>query len=200
MIKTIFLTVLLAFSLSTLDLKAADSGPPPEIIKKTNPTYAEAKTLVKSKKFDKAVVMLEELLKDSKNSSNPDILNDYAYSLRNLKQYDKAEKFYLAALKINPKHVGANEYLGELYLQTKRPEEAKKRLEVLKTCNCEEYKELKEKIEKQTRKENPVIQSIEVLFHLFHFHRLQNLSPKKKNYDFHEAHFAPLEWPFLFFP
>ena len=27
-------------------------------------------------------------------------------------------------------------------------EEAKKRLEVLKTCNCEEYKELKEKIEK----------------------------------------------------
>ena len=148
MIKTIFLTVLLAFSLSTLDLKAADSGPPPEIIKKTNPTYAEAKTLVKSKKFDKAVVMLEELLKDSKNSSNPDILNDYAYSLRNLKQYDKAEKFYLDALKINPKHLGANEYLGELYLLTKRPEEAKKRLEVLKTCNCEEYKELKEKIEK----------------------------------------------------
>jgi tetratricopeptide (TPR) repeat protein len=148
MIKTIFLTVLLAFSLITFDLKAADSGPPPEIIKKNNPTYAEAKTLVKSKKFDKAVVMLEELLKDSKNSSNPDILNDYAYSLRNLKQYDKAEKFYLAALKINPKHAGANEYLGELYLQTKRPEEAKKRLEVLKTCNCEEYKELKEKIEK----------------------------------------------------
>ena len=148
MIKTIFLTVLLAFSLSTFDLKAADSGPPLEIIKKTNPTYAEAKTLVKSKKFDQAVVMLEGLLKDSKNSNNPDILNDYAYSLRNLKQYDKAEKFYLAALKINPKHIGANEYLGELYLQTKRPDEAKKRLEVLKACNCEEYKELKEKIEK----------------------------------------------------
>ncbi|NCU47181.1 MAG: tetratricopeptide repeat protein, partial [Candidatus Fonsibacter lacus] len=54
----------------------------------------------------------------------------------------------LAALKINPKHIGANEYLGELYLQTKRPDEAKKRLEVLKACNCEEYKELKEKIEK----------------------------------------------------
>ena len=152
MIKTIFLTVLLTFSLtfslSTFDLKAADSGPPPEIIKKTNPTYAEAKTLVKSKKFDKAAVMLEELLKDSKNASNPDILNDYAYSLRNLKQFEKAEKFYLAALKIDPKHLGANEYLGELYLLTKRPEEAKKRLEVLKTCNCEEYKELKEKIEK----------------------------------------------------
>ncbi|NBN88316.1 MAG: tetratricopeptide repeat protein [Proteobacteria bacterium] len=148
MIKTIFLSFLLIFSFNTLNVSAADSGPPPQVIQKTNPSYAEAKTLVKSKKFDQAVVMLEELLKDSKNSNNPDILNDYAYSLRNLKQYDKAEKFYLAALKINPKHIGANEYLGELYLQTKRPDEAKKRLEVLKACNCEEYKELKEKIEK----------------------------------------------------
>jgi len=148
MIKTLFFSILIIFSINNLNVQAADTGPPAQIIQKTNPTYAEAKTLVKNKKFDKAVVMLEELLKDSKNSSNPDILNDYAYSLRNLKQYEKAEKFYLAALKINPKHAGANEYLGELYLQTKRPEEAKKRLEVLKTCNCEEYKELKEKIEK----------------------------------------------------
>jgi len=148
MIKTLFFSILIIFSINNLNVQAADTGPPAQIIQKTNPTYAEAKTLVKNKKFDKAVAMLEELLKDSKNSSNPDILNDYAYSLRNLKQYDKAEKFYLAALKINPKHAGANEYLGELYLQTKRLEEAKKILEVLKTCNCEEYKELKEKIEK----------------------------------------------------
>ncbi|MEY4343410.1 MAG: hypothetical protein RI970_103, partial [Pseudomonadota bacterium] len=69
-------------------------------------------------------------------------------SLRNLKQYDKAEKFYLDALKIKPSHVGANEYLGELYLITKRPEEAKKRLEVLKNCNCDEFKLLKANIDR----------------------------------------------------
>ena len=143
--KTFFI---IFFTLFPFNLNAADSGPSPQVIQKTNPSYAEAKTLVMKKEFDKAVVMLEELLKDSKNSNNPDVLNDYAYSLRNLKQYDKAEKFYLDALKIKPSHVGANEYLGELYLITKRPEEAKKRLEVLKTCNCEEYKELKEKIAK----------------------------------------------------
>jgi len=143
--KTFFI---IFFTLFPFNLNAADSGPSPQVIQKTNSSYAEAKTLVKKKEFDKAVVMLEELLKDSKNSNNPDVLNDYAYSLRNLKQYDKAEKFYLDALKIKPSHVGANEYLGELYLITKRPEEAKKRLEVLKTCNCEEYKELKEKIAK----------------------------------------------------
>lgn len=143
--KTFFIILFTFFS---FNLYAADTGPSPQAIQKTNPTYAEAKILVKKKEFDKAIVMLEELLKDSKNSSNPDVLNDYAYSLRNLKQYDKAEKFYLDALNIKPNHVGANEYLGELYLITKRPEEAKKRLEVLKTCNCEEYKELKEKIAK----------------------------------------------------
>jgi tetratricopeptide (TPR) repeat protein len=143
--KTFFIILFTFFS---FNLYAADTGPSPQAIQKTNPTYAEAKTLVKKKEFDKAIVMLEELLKDSKNSSNPDVLNDYAYSLRNLKQYDKAEKFYIDALKIKPNHFGANEYLGELYLITKRPEEAKKRLEVLKTCNCEEYKELKEKIAK----------------------------------------------------
>ena len=148
MIKTIFLSLLLVFSLNIFDLRAADSSPPPQVLQKTNPTYAGAKALVKSKNFDKAVVMLEELLKDKKNANNPDVLNDYAFSLRNLKQFDKAEKFYLAALKIDPKHIGANEYLGELYLQTKRPEQAKKILEILKNCNCEEYKELKEQVEK----------------------------------------------------
>ena len=66
MIKTIFLSLLLIFSFNTLNARAADSGPPPQVIQKTNPTYAEAKALVKSKKFDKAVVMLEELLKDKK--------------------------------------------------------------------------------------------------------------------------------------
>ena len=55
MIKTIFLSLFLIFSFNTVNVRAADSGPPPEVIKKTNPTYSEAKTLVKSKKFDNAI-------------------------------------------------------------------------------------------------------------------------------------------------
>ena len=93
MIKTIFLSLLLVFSFNTFDLKAADSGPPPQVIQKTNPTYAEAKALVKSNKFDKAVVILEELLKDKKNANNPDILNDYAFSLRNLNNLIRRKNF-----------------------------------------------------------------------------------------------------------
>ena len=47
----------------------------------------------------------------------------------------------------DPNHNGINEYLGELYIITKRVDKAKERLEVLKSCNCEEYDELKGIIE-----------------------------------------------------
>ena len=50
-------------------------------------------------------------------------------------------------MEINPSHKGINEYLGELYVATNRIDLAKKRLEILKSCNCEEYKELKDIID-----------------------------------------------------
>ena len=50
-------------------------------------------------------------------------------------------------LEIDPKHVGINEYLGELYVITNRINLANERLEVLKGCNCEEFQELKDVIE-----------------------------------------------------
>ena len=62
--------------------------------------------------------------------------------------FEAGEKYYLLGLQVEPNHVGINEYLGELYVKTGRVELAKERLAVLKNCNCEEYAELKEVIEK----------------------------------------------------
>ena len=45
---------------------------------------------------------------------------------------------------IDPNHIGINEYLGELYVVTNRINLAKERLEILKSCNCEEYQDLKD--------------------------------------------------------
>ena len=81
-------------------------------------------------------------------SRNPDILNYLGFTLRKAGKYDQAEKYYLQGLKIKPDHNGINEYLGELYVKTDRIELAKERLAVLKNCNCEEYKELEEVINK----------------------------------------------------
>ena len=88
------------------------------------------------------------ILLDEKDQKNADVLNYLGYSLRKTGNFEKAEKFYLEGLKLDAGHLGINEYLGELYVQTGRIELAKKRLEVLQGCNCEEYEELKELIEK----------------------------------------------------
>ena len=78
----------------------------------------------------------------SSDKKNPDILNYMGYTTRKVGNFDHAEKFYLEGLKIKPNHNGINEYLGELYVQTNRIEKANERLEVLKSCNCDEYSEL----------------------------------------------------------
>jgi len=82
-----------------------------------------------------------------KDKENPDILNYLGFTLRKAGNFVEAEKFYLAGLEIKPDHKGINEYLGELYIKTNRIELAKERLEVLKSCKCEEFEELKELIE-----------------------------------------------------
>ena len=85
----------------------------------------------------------------NKDKKNADILNYLGYTLRKTGNLEQAETYYLKGLELDSKNLGINEYLGELYVQTNRIELAKQKLEVLKGCNCEEYEELKELIEKK---------------------------------------------------
>ena len=116
--------------------------------------YDDAKKLVKragklekKEKIDKAKKLYSQAFKKlekaySSEKKNPDILNYMGYTSRKIGNFEQAEKFYLAGLSIKPDHNGINEYLGELYVQTNRIDKANERLDVLKNCNCEEYKEL----------------------------------------------------------
>jgi len=59
--------------------------------------------------------------------------------------FDSAAQNYERALMIDPEHVGALEYQGELFLQTGKPEMAQEnlaRLQQLCGMDCEEYKTL----------------------------------------------------------
>ena len=94
------------------------------------------------KRFEDAIKYLLKANEDSPN--NPDILNLLGYSYRKVNDFIMAELYYNQGLKLDPTHVGINEYLGELYFQTNRLELANQRLEVLRSCNCEEFEELKE--------------------------------------------------------
>ena len=121
--------------------------------------YTKAKNLIKAaKKYEKKgktekaqkrYTKAQKLLLKS-NDEKPlqaDTLNYLGFTTRKLGDYEGGEKFYLQGLQIEPNHNGINEYLGELYVVTNRMDMAKERLEVLKTCNCEEFNELKEIIE-----------------------------------------------------
>ena len=93
------------------------------------------------KKYLRAIKYLEQ--SNQIEPGKPNTLNYLGFALRKTGNFEDAEKFYLEGLKIGPKHVGINEYLGELYIATNRVDKAKERLKVLETCNCEEYSELK---------------------------------------------------------
>ena len=107
-----------------------------------------AKNFEKKDKLDKAkksyLKAQKLLVQSNKNYPNKaDTLNYLGFTTRKLGDFENGEKFYLQRLKIDPKHTGINEYLGELYVATNRHNLAVERLEVLKDCNCKEYDQLK---------------------------------------------------------
>ena len=65
--------------------------------------------------YQKAIALLKET--EEQVGPHPDILNYLGYANRKLGNYDTAIRYYREALAINPDHLGANEYLGELYAE-----------------------------------------------------------------------------------
>ena len=104
--------------------------------------FEEKDKIEKAKKrYEKAQKLL--LQSNKKYPNKPDTLNYLGFTTRKLGDFENGEKYYLQGLKIDPKHIGINEYLGELYVATNRHNLAVERLEVLKGCNCKEYDDLK---------------------------------------------------------
>ena len=155
MSKKIFLILfLLLFSINAYSAGSdSDSGSTPKKIKSDYNKAVEAikfaKKFEKKGKVEKAKKRYEKaqklLLKSNKKFPNKaDTLNYLGFTTRKLGDYENGEKYYLEGLAIDPNHIGINEYLGELYVVTNRINLAKERLEILKSCNCEEYQDLKD--------------------------------------------------------
>tara|TARA_B100001057_G_scaffold202286_1_gene203093 strand:- start:105 stop:602 length:498 start_codon:yes stop_codon:yes gene_type:complete len=104
--------------------------------------FEEKENLKKAtKEYSKAQKLL--LKSNKKKPNKADTLNYLGFTTRKLGDFEGGEKYYLQGLSINPSHVGINEYLGELYVATGRHNLAVERLEVLKSCKCKEYDQLK---------------------------------------------------------
>ena len=153
MIKNILISFILITLLNSNSFAAgsSDSGS-----SKTKTQYdmavshiKAAKNFEKKNKLEKAKKRYEKaqklLLQSNKKFPNKaDTLNYLGFTTRKLGDYENGEKYYLEGLAIDPNHKGINEYLGELYVATNRHNLAVERLEVLSSCNCQEYQELKD--------------------------------------------------------
>lgn len=108
--------------------------------------YKQAKQLVDDEKYAKAIPLLQQSIKEK--GEYADALNLLGYSNRKLGDKAKAMTYYTKALNMEPKHLGANEYMGELYLELNDLPKAQARLDVLKDAcgDCEEYGDLEEAI------------------------------------------------------
>ena len=146
--KIIFILSLLLLSNNCLAAGSSGEGNKNELYKSAKKLVLKAKKLEKKDKVEKALTLYLKAYKKlekayAEDKKNPDILNYLGYTLRKTGDFKKAETYYLKGLELDAGHLGINEYLGELYVQTGRIELAKKRLDVLKDCKCEEYEELK---------------------------------------------------------
>lgn len=109
--------------------------------------YKQAKDLIDGEKYAEAIPLLEQSLKEKGDYA--DALNLLGFAHRKLGDAQMGLDYYLKALALEPEHLGANEYLGELYLEMKDLPKAEERLAVLeKACGqCEEWEDLSEAIE-----------------------------------------------------
>ena len=117
--------------------------------KPVNEAYQNAYYEIKNGNFQVDIKYLKQAAKSSTNKA--DIYNLMGYSHRKLDLLEEAFFYYHKALKLDPLHKGANEYIGELYLRTKNLKKAEEHLEVLDdVClfGCDEYDDLKDAIEK----------------------------------------------------
>jgi len=108
--------------------------------------YKQAKAFVDDEQYAKAIPLLQQSIQQK--GEYADALNLLGFSNRKLGDMTKAMTYYTKALNKEPKHLGANEYMGELYLEMNDLPKAQERLAVLKSAcgDCDEFQELDGKI------------------------------------------------------
>ena len=146
--KILILLLLISFNVSGAGTESSnnDSTTTSDQI---NSLYELAEKHIYNKKYDKSLKLLKKLTKrEDLGTRRADIYNLLGFSYRKLENpnLDKSFAAYMMAIEIDPSHLGAHEYLGELYLMRDQKDKAViilNKLDQLAGSNTEEYKELK---------------------------------------------------------
>ena len=144
--------VLTALLLAAVAAPAADTPEPSRSV--AQPTVqvrlANARQAVDRKDWSAAQRELNAAVREAPQNADVHNLLGYTYRKRPAPDLVKAFEHYQMALRIDPRHKGAHEYIGEAYLLDKRLPEAERHLaELEKICGgtgCEEYRDLAQSI------------------------------------------------------
>ena len=136
---------------------AAGGDPPAGGAAPADPAIETARAAMAKKDWPGAQKIMQEAI--ARDAKNADYHNLYAYATRKGANPDMnlVFKHYNEALRIDPKHRNAHEYIGEAYLMVNNLAKAKEHLAALdRLCffGCEEYDDLKKAVaayEKQKR-------------------------------------------------
>jgi tetratricopeptide (TPR) repeat protein len=134
-------------AVTTSTTKSNPTSTPAPTIKTVTSELTAIRILINSEKYTTALTSLKSA--DKSYPNNADVNNLLGYTSRKLKQYPQAGTYYTKALKIDPKHLGALEYQGELFMILKKTSSAKSNLAKIRAIcgtSCEEYIDLKKAI------------------------------------------------------
>jgi len=117
-----------------------DSAPP----KASDPNFVQAKALIEAKSYAASLPLLQQVV--AKDPKNADAFNLLGFATRKSGNPQSSLQYYNQALTLDPKHLGAHEYVGEAYLMLDRLPEAEQhlaRLDSICLFGCTEYRMLK---------------------------------------------------------
>ena len=154
-VSSLIVALIAGFCLFPGGALAAGGGGGDTVSVPQDPAIARAQQAIAAKDWTRAAAVMHEAL--AAHPDNADYHNLYAYALRKGPNPDMKEVFrhYEEALRIDPSHRNAHEYIGEAYLQAGDLAKAKAHLAALdKLCwlPCGQYTELKEAVERYEAK------------------------------------------------
>lgn len=142
----IALAMLVAAAFGPAGAADVPSTPAPRVAAPAVDRMANARRAIEVRDWALAVRELQQVVRESPRNADAHNLLGYSYRKSPQPDYVKAFEHYDIALKIDPRHRGAREYIGEAYLEQGKPAEAQAQLAQLEQIcgnrTCEEYEDL----------------------------------------------------------
>jgi Flp pilus assembly protein TadD len=151
---SVFAALLLVVATGSIPLQASANMGSDDSSESQDPNLVAGKKAIDAQDWKQATQLLSKAALTDPN--NADIQNWLGYAQRKQGNLNAAFAAYNQALKLNPNHKGAHEYIGEAYLMAGDVAKAEKHLaELQRICSpipCEESKDLQRAIQEYKKK------------------------------------------------